>query len=556
MKTDYHQLGQECMERLRSTCEKGWEVQEAQLYNLLYKNKDTWFGKKYGFSRIKSVNAYQKTVPLSCYADYESAIAQIMQGKKNILTGEEPVYYSISSGSTGEPKYVPVTVEDMMVHYRYAYGAVFGMAEEYYRDRKPEEIFGKIFQTGEFFRTFHENGVMNGIRSSSLYQWMDREEDFDTSDYTAPKEVLFPEQIENLDYIKIRFALACRDIRCIHGVFIHKLVSLFRYIMRHWDLLLRDMETGTVDDSIPLTDEWREKIRRWLPPDPDRASELRRWKLDDLKDGMVAKLWGQVNYILVIGGSAFSIYMKELTKYAKGIPVHYFAYASSEGIFGLASGMNCQDSYILLPEAGFFEFFPEEGRGEEPLTIKEVLEGRRYELIFTNHSGLYRYQVGDIIEVTGFFGQAPVIRFCYRKNQVINLADEKLNTAQLTQAIQKLEECIQDTVSGYCIQEDFSVNPARYLIYIEGISREGNELDQVMDLCLRKTSFGYDSCRNMGEISMAHVELLSEGSFEKYEKYLSDHGRFVGQSKPLHILDNGDHKSFFEKEIRRGLQNE
>ena len=103
MKTDYHQLGQECMERLRSTCEKGWEVQEAQLYNLLYKNKDTWFGKKYGFSRIKSVNAYQKTVPLSCYADYESAIAQIMQGKKNILTGEEPVYYSISSGSTGEP---------------------------------------------------------------------------------------------------------------------------------------------------------------------------------------------------------------------------------------------------------------------------------------------------------------------------------------------------------------------------------------------------------------------------------------------------------------------
>ena len=46
------------------------------------------------------------------------------------------------------------------------------------------------------------------------------------------------------------------------------------------------------------------------------------------------------------------------------------------------------------------------------------------------------------------------------------------------------------------------------------------------------------------------------GMNTKDEKYLSDHGRFVGQSKPLHILDNGDHKSFFEKEIRRGLQNE
>lgn len=556
MKINYHQLGQECMERLRSTCERGWKVQEEQLLKLLHKNKDTWFGKNHGFSRIQSIDAYQRAVPLSCYEDYDSVITGILQGEKNILTREDPVYYSISSGSTGEPKYVPVTFEDMMIHYRYAYGTVFGMVGEYYQDRKPEELFGKIFQTGEFFRTFHESGVMNGIRSSSLYQWMDRKGDFDTSDYTAPKEVLFPEQIENLDYIKVRFALACREVCCIHGVFIHKMVSLFRYICDNWELLLRDMENGTVDESIPLSVEWREKVCRWLPPDPDRASELRRWKADDLKDGMVSKIWGRANYILVIGGSAFSIYMKEFAKYAKGIPVHYFAYASSEGIFGIASGMNCPDSYILLPEAGFFEFISEEDREERPLTMKEVQAGGKYELVFTSHSGLYRYQTGDILEVTGFFGQAPVIRFCYRKNQVISLADEKLNSSQLMMAIQELEEKIEDTVSGYCIQEDFSVSPARYLIYIEGISRTGKKLDQIMDSCLRKKSFAYDSCRDMGEISMAHVELLPEGSFEKYETYLSYQGRFTGQNKPLHILDSRDKKSFFEKEKKRGSVNE
>jgi hypothetical protein len=313
-------------------------------------------------------------------------------------------------------------------------------------------------------------------------------------------------------------------------------------------MLLYDMENGTVDESVPIGSEWKEKVCKWLPADPERAAELRRWKACDLEDGMILKLWEHVRYVLVIGGNAFSIYMKELAQLAKGIPVHYFAYASSEGIFGTASGLDCPDSYILLPESGFFEFLPEKCEGGTPLTMKEVRAGERYELIFTNHSGLYRYQVGDVIEVMGFFGQAPVIKFCYRKNQVISISDEKLNTAQLVQTIHKFEMRTGDMVSGYCIQEDFSVSPARYLVYIEGISESGDDMDEIMDACLKDTSFAYSSCRNMGEISMVHVEPLPRGSFERYEKHLSERRRFVGQSKPLYILDSSEKKEFFKKE--------
>ena len=86
MKTDYHQLGQECMERLRSTCERGWEVQEEQLMDLLHKNKDTRFGKTYGFSRIQSVHAYQKAVPLSCYGCRRIRTAQRSFGDGRQMT--------------------------------------------------------------------------------------------------------------------------------------------------------------------------------------------------------------------------------------------------------------------------------------------------------------------------------------------------------------------------------------------------------------------------------------------------------------------------------------
>ena len=93
---------------------------------------------------------------------------------------------------------------------------------------------------------------MCGVRSASLYQWLDREGGFDASDYCVPKEVLFPERVEDLTYMKVRFALAERGLTAIHSVFLHRAVGVLDYIREHWDLLLRDMAAGTVDDRIPL----------------------------------------------------------------------------------------------------------------------------------------------------------------------------------------------------------------------------------------------------------------------------------------------------------------
>lgn len=108
------------------------------------------------------------------------------------------------------PKYVPVTAEDMLVHYNGIYAGVFGMVREYYAQEPPEALFGKIFQVGEFARTRLPGGQMCGVRSASLYQWLDRDGGFDASDYCVPKEVLFPDRVEDLTYAKLRFALAER----------------------------------------------------------------------------------------------------------------------------------------------------------------------------------------------------------------------------------------------------------------------------------------------------------------------------------------------------------
>ena len=349
MKTDYISPGAAAMSRLRRTTASARQIQREQLQAILRQNAAAEYGARYDFSHIRSLADFQRQVPLSCYQDYEPYIQALLSGSPRQLTAEEPVYFAITSGSTGTPKYVPVTAADMAVHRDCIHWGVYGMVREHFPRTPPEDLFGKIFQVGEFARTYLPGGQMCGVRSASLYQWLDRDGGFDASDYCVPKEVLFPERVEDLTYIKVRFALAERKLTAIHSVFLHRAVSVLDYIRAHWELLLQDMAAGTVDESVPLSAPWREKLRSWLPPDPRRAAELRALQADVQPENMVRRIWPGIQYILGIGGESFPIYTRAMERYAPSVPIHHFIYGASEGFLSIAAGVGVPDAYILLP---------------------------------------------------------------------------------------------------------------------------------------------------------------------------------------------------------------
>lgn len=362
--------------------------------------------------------------------------------------------------------------------------------------------------------------------------------------------MLFPVKVEDRTYIKARFALAERGITAIHSVFLHRLVGMLDYIRVHWSLLLRDMERGTVDESVPLGEYWRQRLLRWLPPDPVRAAQLRRLRVDAEPEDMVRRLWPEIRYLVGIGGRAFPVYTRAMEQYAGDVPIHHFIYGASEGFLSIANGVNRPDAYILLPEAGIFEFLPAAHPEERPLFIGEVERGGRYELIFTNHSGLYRYRMQDVLEVVDFFGQSPVVRFCYRINQALNMADEKLNTEQLGEALTLFQQRAGIADTAFCVQEDFSVRPGRYLIYAE--TPPVKNAAALMDRCLSEASLGYGGCRSMGDVGAPLVRFLPEGSFRRYEEHLARQGKSLDQYKPVRILDSEEKRRFFASEAERG----
>ncbi len=546
MKINCAALGRKSLEHLRAVSRRADEVQAEFLLDRLSENRDTIFGRRYGFADIDTVQKFRDAVPLSGFEDYSADIERIIRGEKNVLTDRDAVYFCISSGTVGSEKYIPITESDLISHYIYMYGAVFGQIREYYRDYDERGVFGKIFQVGEFARTHMPDGRMNGIRSGCVYQWLESKGKFDASDYCVPKEILFPDTPKDMLYLKVRFALAERDLTAVHGVFVSRVAGVMEYILQNWETLLYDMEHGTV--SPPLDADTKKYIAEKLPPNPARARELRNIPKEDLRRGLVKKLWKNMKYILAIGGESFSYYTDKLREYAGDVPIHFFVYAASEGVFGLAERVNAPDRYILLPDSVFFEFIPAEDENAKPLLMSEVKVGNKYELVVTNRSGLYRYHMDDVIEVIGMFEQAPVVKFCYRKNQIINAAGEKSNQQQFDLAVKRFSELTRCEVRGYCVQEDISGIAPRYLFYME-CDRLPQNADAVFEKCLCAANAEYGACLNMREIEPLHIEFLREGSFELFEKNLADAGKSMAQCKMPHFLNTKEKKDFFASQV-------
>ena len=85
------------------------ETQHAKLMELLRRNADTEYGRRFGFATIRSPAEYAEREPLKSPLDHQPYVARMMKGERGILTADPPVYYTRSTGSSSAPKFVPVT---------------------------------------------------------------------------------------------------------------------------------------------------------------------------------------------------------------------------------------------------------------------------------------------------------------------------------------------------------------------------------------------------------------------------------------------------------------
>ena len=65
------------------------EVQLRLLQRIIDRNRDSEFGQRYDFHSVRTIDDYQRRVPLHNYEDFRADIDRMMEGEKNVLVADD-----------------------------------------------------------------------------------------------------------------------------------------------------------------------------------------------------------------------------------------------------------------------------------------------------------------------------------------------------------------------------------------------------------------------------------------------------------------------------------
>ncbi len=130
----YLYLGYRLLElrRFLADARKLREIQWNLLQAKLRRNADSDFGRKHGFSKIRSLADFRRQLPITNYDYVADYVERVKRGEIHALfrPGSSILMFALTSGTTGQSKYIPVT-EQFFREYRRGW-QLWGIAA--YRD--------------------------------------------------------------------------------------------------------------------------------------------------------------------------------------------------------------------------------------------------------------------------------------------------------------------------------------------------------------------------------------------------------------------------------------
>ena len=552
-------MGRFAFQRFDHYTSHAMETQKRILQKILDDNKDCELGKKYDFANIHSIEEYQKKVPLSTFEDYAPLIDRMIDGDEdNVITSKKIIRYCASSGTAGKPKLQPKTARDIWNMQCCGFAATPGCADRYFRSRG---IFKRLpGQIGPMMMSLNGHKLKNGKMSNGAaqvpFQYLRPILKFFI---TTPEDILYPEDEENtnISYFQMRFALENRKVTFLGSMVITMLSNAFEYLEQNWELICNDIEKGTIDPSVKCPDSLRQKYGH-RKPNPKRAAELRAIFEQGFDEPVAKKIWPNLCWGYGMISSTLSVYMDTLRRYIGDLPMHNMGYAASEGYMAMPVELNSSD-YVLLPRSLFYEFIPVDDEAEnpdaKPITLDKLEVGKKYEIIVTNFSGLYRYRILDIVKCTGTYNQSKKIEFLYRSNMGLNIANEKTTTDMLDYVVEKVQKDCGVKFDDFSYYPQTEGETKKYMLYVEcrgqDLTPRKEEFAEAIDLAFREANEKYDKYRHWGMIGMPELVQFEDGTYDAYKASLVAQGRVLNQIKPVTVINTPEKKEFFFARVKK-----
>lgn len=450
--------------------------QSQTLRRILRKGRQTQFGREHGLDRIASHHDFAMHVPVRDYDGFRPYVEQILAGDADVLWPGTPAYIFTTSGSTAEPKRIPISRKYSDAFYKMTRRA---MMSYFARTGRGEWLDGKMVTLMTSPETTPLNGIpsggMSGVSSRALPLWMKR-------------KILPTYEIAKLQDWEAKVAGTVResigeDVRVVSAV--------PSWLLMYYDALL--VRTGA------------ESIREVFP-----NLQLQCHAGTDLqlhKDQLARILGDQVDMLSLYGSSEAAV-----------------AFQVNPAEEGLA---------LNLGAGLFYEFVPiEQMDSKTPVrfSLDQVQTMQTYLLVITNSSGFFAYDLGDLVEFVSV--SPPRIRFVGRSGHFISVSGERLTARHVETAVLNACNTCNASVVEFTVAPVIATKgrPPRYDWFVE-FNRPARDISvflELLDRSLQHQNMYVESFRKSGFMGKPRLYSIPPGGFRKYMK---SQGRMGGQNK-------------------------
>ncbi|HEY7141629.1 MAG TPA: GH3 auxin-responsive promoter family protein [Methylomirabilota bacterium] len=494
-------------------------AQATALRTLLRRNARTAFGREHGFGAIRTAAEYRRAVPLRDYEGFRPYVDRIAAGEPAVLTAEPVTAFSTTSGTTGEPKLVPVTARWL--------GSMAALVRLWMlrAQRDHPTLFDRALLTivSPAIEGHTPAGLPYGALSGLLQR---RLPPGARCAQAVPYAAHLIAECEARAHVLLRLALA-RPVSVIGTPNPTTLIRVAEVARQRADALLRAIHDGTLGIPWPAVHEepgWdaravRRALAARLRPDPGRARALtaaaRRRGALRLRDA-----WPELTLIGCWLGGYPGHHTRRLPPDYGDVPLRDLGLVASEGrvTLPLADG---SAAGVLAIESGFYEFVPEESMEAEapPICLAHELEvGRRYDVVLSGTNGLYRYDLNDVVEVRGRHRGTPLVAFVRKGRDMTSLTGEKLHLNHVRAAVREAEGAAGIEVWQFRLIPD--VDACRYDLLVEfhgaGFDKSGpRTFARAVDEALGRQNVEYAAKRRSRRLGPPRLHVMRAGWAER-----------------------------------------
>ncbi len=236
-------------------------------------------------------------------------------------------------------------------------------------------------------------------------------------------------------------------------------------------------------------------------------------------------------------------------------------YIATECRFGFS--LDDTNESVLFPQFHYYEFVAEEeldSPNKHFLQIDELEQGKRYCAYVTTYSGLFRYNMNDLVEVGGKFYKTPTVHMISKVNGIVSMTGEKLYEPQFIEAVHQAEKETGIRTKFFVGFAD--VKESLYHFYYEFQDetigqKEADEFTKVVDKHLQEINIEYESKRASFRLHAPQAHILLNNAYSRFKAACLKDGFRDGQFKFNLLMQDEKRRNKFSliERLETGYEN-